>query len=940
MLRHVLLMAALTAVALLAWVGAAAAAQPADSLTLEIEHSRPRCTSGTLTEVSWRIRGGVSPYALSISGEAVDPGASSAHIPCGSAVDDALEWLLGIGNERYIMAMVTDAAGRSGRARARLTLISPLAPPQQVESRSYLLRNIRPVSWTRSGDDEPVVVTRSRSDAKLRASARYVLLRWRELGTDGWTYEPLFLVERANAEQELEWNPATSLIGRTIEIQLAYLRRAIERESPDALAWSPGEAATIAAEPRDPVAKVTHDSLTLVWGPNAPGSHYVAELSLGGESHSSWTADVAPTYPYVARFNGLTPDTWYRVEIRFAEEGYDRRPWSIGLRTEPAPQGWSEDVRLPRNVNALSVEGGLLVTWSQPLAGPELGYQVCVAPAGNLIRSAVCAGVKAGERQRIFSTQSLHTGAYVDSPAAGTYQVSVSHESIPPATVERFIYVPFPGAVEAAGEPSPAPPEIRHESWRPYRIDPPESYVLLNKANFRFVWDDDIEAERAEIEWTQSGRAVRWQVAAVESRRSFQADTSEPLAFRVRYLSDGVWTPWSASVRGALVPDPPLWPLLNARNDHLLIRWVPSAHTQHVDGYRVYICCPNSVEEVVDAGAETSIVYPIDSDQTEYSVSVAAYSNEGGEGPRSFSGTYHTDGPFRIMFGHSAGQDGLCLSQPNVNVNVWWRITGGAAPFLITIGDDAAFETTERRGTAYTECRADHVSGTAEKHSVTAQVTDYHGRAASAAATISYAAGPDLSIEWRQRSVHGAYIWLSWEAIPYGESWHNRYVLRWRADGEPEWRYLADDEFLVVQGNDLVRRARWSGLEPVTRYEFQLAAYDHPAQLESPESLKWTPSETVTTLGPPRDVHLDADEEGLVVSWERQPDAWAYQVVLRGIDASWWAWHEPQGDVRERVFFAGLDKDADYKLEIFSPPLVNGEEALPRHFEDAGPFGE
>ena len=713
----------------------------APRLALELDHSRPRCTSGTLTEVSWSISGGVPPYALSVNGEAVDPGASSARVPCGSAVDDALEWLLGIGNERYITATATDSTGRRRRARARLTLISALAPPTQVESRSYLLRNIRPLFWTQSGDDEPVVVTRSHSDAELRAPARYVLLRWRELGVDGWTYEPLSLVERAGTEQEIEWRPAASLIGRTLEIQLAYLRRAIERESPAALAWSPGEAATVAAEPLDLVAKATHDSLALVWGPDALGSHYVAELSLGERSHSSWTVDVAPTYPYVARFDGLAPDTWYRVEIKFAE-GYDRRPWSIDLRTEPAPQGWSENLRLPRNVNAQSVEEGLLVRWSPPLAGPELGYRVCARSVGILVRAAACASVKAGERQRIFSARSLHTGAYADSPAAGTYQVSVSHESVPPATVKRFIYVPFPGAAEAAGEPPPSPPEIRHESLGRYRIDPPESYVLLNKASFRLVWDDDTEAERAEIEWTQSGHIVRWQVAAVEPRRTFQADTSEPLTFRVRYLSDGVWTPWSVSVHAVLVPDPPIWPLLDARNDHLLIEWTPSAHTQHVDGYRVYVCCSDSDEVVVDAGAETSIVYPIDHDRTEYAVSVAAYSDEGGEGRRSFSRTYRTDEPLRIFFGHGANQSGLCLAQPGVNVRVWWEITGGDAPFLITIGDDAAFETTERRGAAYIECRTDHTSGAAEKHTVTLQLSDYHGRAASAAATIQLCARP------------------------------------------------------------------------------------------------------------------------------------------------------------------------------------------------------
>ena len=140
-------LAALVLVALLAWIDTASAAQRAEPLTLEIEHSRPRCTSGTLTEVSWSISGGVPPYALSVNGEAVDPGASSARIPCGSAVDDALEWLLGIGNERYITATVTDAAGATATAHAQVVLVAGRQPPVDIRLASeFSLRDTRRVT--------------------------------------------------------------------------------------------------------------------------------------------------------------------------------------------------------------------------------------------------------------------------------------------------------------------------------------------------------------------------------------------------------------------------------------------------------------------------------------------------------------------------------------------------------------------------------------------------------------------------------------------------------------------------------------------------------------------------------------------------------------------------------------------------------------------------
>ena len=325
--------------ALSAWLATAQAQEPVAPLTLELTSSRELCTAGTPTEVSWEIAGGTPPYALTVGGETVDAGTSSARVSCGSAVDDAVGRLLGIGNERQITATVTDAAGTTVSAHAYLVLVEARRPPVDLQLQSTMESRgaLRVLAQWRPGHGE-------------RSRSRFFLVRWRAQRTNAWTYDRVNFPFGSLGEREAEWMVDASQAAQVREYQLAELRDELESETPGALSWSASGLVTVAALPRDITAAVTHDSITLAWGPDVPGIPYTATVSHG---FRRLTISGNGATPYTARFDGLLPDTWYTVAVSLGDAYWPPSPrLEFDVRTASAPDGWSRRVREPRNLEA------------------------------------------------------------------------------------------------------------------------------------------------------------------------------------------------------------------------------------------------------------------------------------------------------------------------------------------------------------------------------------------------------------------------------------------------------------------------------------------------------------------------------------------------------------------------------------------------------------
>ena len=94
-------------------------------LYLALESSRELCTAGTLTEISWKITGGVAPYTLSIEGEAVDVDADNIRINCGALPHDPRTGELAASRTKTFRGLLRDSRGVTTTATAAVTLTTP-----------------------------------------------------------------------------------------------------------------------------------------------------------------------------------------------------------------------------------------------------------------------------------------------------------------------------------------------------------------------------------------------------------------------------------------------------------------------------------------------------------------------------------------------------------------------------------------------------------------------------------------------------------------------------------------------------------------------------------------------------------------------------------------------------------------------------------------------
>ncbi len=875
-------------------------------LELEVTASRALCTTGSVTDVSWTIRGGVAPYELAINGQPIDSSASFARITCAAPADEGLAWLLGFDGSQLIIVSATDADGAIATASTRVALVGSLPPPVQIRVSSY-------PTW----DGQPVVQAAwLRSLAARRVTSRMFLFRWREQGASVWTYEHAGDA-LPRGEYEATFTLDTSQQGEVREFQIAHLRHALDREAPGHLSWSPLDTVTIASPPLELTAEATHDSVTLAWGPDAPGLKYTAMISLG-DLRYAMAHEVGmrseDTPPYTAHFGNLLPDTRYSVSVHL-NSGYGATVRSFELRTEPAPEGASADDWKPRDIDAAFVDGRLQVTWSAPAQGSDLGYRVCVQPSGRGGAFGDCVEVGPGTHRARFSPRLL----------GGTYSVRVVHKSLPEAMAYRFQEVPSTAADTASGGEQAATPHVRLTGWPDPSYWEPWSNRL---AEFVVFSEPRPVGELAEVEWIHDGeRFVR---QTTEARTFLYIGTDESLPFRIRYLRDGVWTAWSETITPPIAAGQPRGVTLYEHSGNLAVDW-DAPHARGIEGYLLYISRAGAEAQVVEVGPDTEAFVPIEADGAQYSVMVAGFNAEAGEGWRSEAATLRQGQP--LTFGVWDRGFSCPAGIAAATMTADWSITGGSAPYTISFGDAPAFETTDRWGSHEVDCGADPEGEAPGRQVIEVRVVDFNGESRSQSFELrrqQIQDGEDpYALRLGLRSVHRTHVWLSWSCRHPAHT----LALRWRPDDSSAWTYVSEDNFTQSFYYDGLCRAKWSGLEPGLRHEFQLAHYGDAAQLDAPELLDWSPSETVTTLGDPTDLSVTQDGGDVTVSWAKQPDAWGYQVVLRADGTAWWRQYDPSGDDVERLVFRGLPAGAAFEAEIISPLQAGGVDLLVPGFE-------
>lgn len=872
------------------------------SLTLSVSSTRETCTLGSVTTLVYDIQGGQPPYRLTVDGRTVEQSAEPQYIPCRrSAIWSPLE-SVGDDSIQRISVSVNDAAGVRAYAVAKVQLVPPLPAP-------------RALTVTSGVDGQSTVhLTAEWWIQYLPREQRTgdAAIRWRVKGSDEWNVQHHQGEQTYGFRYRASWTVDAPLTGERREVQLAQIRHVHDLLAPLALRWSALTAVTTAAPPHELQAEATHERITLQWGPHPPGLVYVANL---GAVEGDWYEHrkqlrLESGQLVEARFDDLLPDTLYRVEV-YLNDGN----WSLldqnrfVLQTEAAPAGWSPPSRAPTNVSAVATEGAMEVTWTPAETGARHDTMVCAYPTEKWWKEA-CVRVASGQSRARLSLAELGDG--------GTFQVGVETLTTPPGSAQASLHVPTYRPNLPVRPASATAPRFADVTWN----GPTRDTSAEGAWSFNWVQGD---ARLAEVSWRQQGGAI-----IRESRTGWFSVNlpagHAPEDVRVRLLNDDGWTEWSdpADVPSVTAPMSPPSLRVNARENQLEVRWSAASDDSDVIGYRLYIARNSSGAEVIDVGKQTSAASPVRSDDRNFSVSVAPLTSVFGVLAPSWDSYYSLD---RIGFDLYGGST-PCHSVASTRMMVSWSVSGGTPPFLVSIGNQLAFRTDEYFGRTELECLATE-DGTALK--ILGSVTDARGLTASDNYWLSATRSPSADSELEQipinlgpRSVHRDHVLLSWDCHyrPYTA------VLRWRHTGRDDWTYAADFP-QHREPRDDYRRCRGSldGLEPLTTYEYQLAKAVHIGEIPNPGQISWSDTQVVTTLGPPQHLVIAQDAETVDVSWQRQPEAWAYLVGLRAEGRSWWKPYEPNGKSVETVSFDRVPEDVEVSIELISPPLEGGIES-------------
>lgn len=907
------LLSALLAAAVAAVAGAASVDADGAPLTLEISTAQRQCAAGSLASVAWAIRGGAEPYRLTINGEPIDPRAGSASVRCGEPPPDALRWLWSVSPAVNVEARVIDASGASAEAAASLTPALTLPPPHSVSAWIHQ-------EWADHRRAQGSIRARAiervdpQSGISTATSGAYVL-RWRERGTDTWTYDKFAQRQQGYPLYEepppgmtylayvaYAWSLSDLRAGLVYEFQISRVRDFAELEAPDRLRWTALRTMVSAGPPRDVTAHVTRDSITLSWESNVASTMWRASISEIGENRRDAEivepASASDSHRRSVRFSDLRPGQLYEVGLQqwnhevLAEVEFD-------LRTsgEADDGSFAPELKITRTE---VVNDELHIVWF-PAAEREREYRIRLNEHG--IRGSVDLEPRPGQTVAKFS----------DIKPETTYRLVIERLTGDRARAEQIVW---------SG--------LLHSAYESRNDDPtPNLYVNWRNA-FHISWDSTYGDDHAQVRWERDGHTM-----SSFGAEPIVIDVDQPgrYAFRARFRREDGWSDWTDPVRAATRPLPPTDVRFDEQFRSLRIEWTPDESATPVDYWRVYVSKGTGEEQVHDVRGATEVAIPIAHDFDPHTVQIAAVNDALGEGQPSRP--YRLEWRGRVYLRFVNGSEVFsCDPHGGLPAFLSWTVMHGAGPFTIEFSGQEPFQTSERQGSILIDCDTEGYT------EIAATVTDALG--ISNTATVSLLGRP-LSDEQTARSIQidrarkmsvyqnsvhlNWHCWSWWAVRSWYYGFYPTFMLRWRTAASHPWTYI--NATAAGPGSKIYRGCSWlwTDLTPGTRYEFQLAAWLRPEQLDALESLEWSPIQTVTTLEDAQDIRTTLLGRRLIVTWRAQPHAWAYQVALRSGDSTRWKYYLPNGQSTERVVFDDAPLDGKYEVEIITPPQVDGRAA-------------
>ena len=404
---------------------------PPPRLTLALRISRTLCTAGTLTEVSWQISGGVSPYRLNVDDLAVDVSAENVRINCGALSEAEAADAEAALAARRITAVVTDSRGVRREAAREVARARALPAPTNVRYYAHVVEV--GVHWDEvdgAGSQSPTTVhpvneNRLRVSGVVRTRANRNGAVWSYHVVDRYGHSALWLA------------PPSDL--RVLSV--AAVRHPLELETPAALNWSEELVYTAMKLAQNVTLAATHDTVTVSWDrqPHAAGQEVGVWLFAANEVHSGRSGyrharlweEQGVSGRHEVTFTHLPPDTALAILIMMGGASYNARSTTHPVRTQAPPSDWTAPPSGPQNLRYASTNDTLTVYWDEPYTAAGTFWKITIT---NPITGAT------------YRTESYGPSwtwpRYVSRLSNTEYRITVEHTDFGRGTAEITVRTP------------------------------------------------------------------------------------------------------------------------------------------------------------------------------------------------------------------------------------------------------------------------------------------------------------------------------------------------------------------------------------------------------------------------------------------------------------------------------------------------------------------
>ena len=270
---------------------------------------------------------------------------------------------------------------------------------------------------------------------------------------------------------------------------------------------------------------------------------------------------------------------------------------------------------------------------------------------------------------------------------------------------------------------------------------------------------------------------------------------------------------------------------------------------------------------------------------------------------------------------------------------VTWEITGGAAPYRLTV-DGALVDADAESATVTCGALPDYGSWlpvTQAPGTIRAVVTDAAGAWVSASAAYTIVPPLPAPVATADVDVMRFSVKFAWRALTVPASCDvptGCFAFRTRLAGDTSWEYSWDEHLNAASDWPplVYRTVEAAG----TTVEAGIASIRDPIEIETPAALDWAATVQATSLTDISGLTATATHDTITVRWNRQPSADSWRVIIDGAEVgggqsksikdSRAGWGDPTSATHE-VTFTDLPPDTEFVVAVTNIG-VDWEEAV------------